>query len=158
MEEVEQASKRGRELRCRRLTKAIRERKREQHSLPHPLCTSHVWHGSVSPKPAQNRREFLGIPWISAVNLESPQAALFSRMPSVSLSLPSALAGRAKTWVCLSCMFWVRNHRQGCAQVPAISKRSTSSWEEIQIFRKATKSAAFWCRSKQIVFVKSKET
>ncbi|XP_077423164.1 tensin-1 isoform X2 [Vanacampus margaritifer] len=28
------------------------------------------------------------------------------RMPSVSLSLPSALAGRARTWVCLSCMFW----------------------------------------------------
>ncbi|KAM4710783.1 tensin-1 isoform 2-T2 [Anableps anableps] len=27
-------------------------------------------------------------------------------MPSVSLSLPSALAGRARTWVCLSCMFW----------------------------------------------------
>ncbi|XP_051283466.1 tensin isoform X6 [Dicentrarchus labrax] len=30
----------------------------------------------------------------------------FFRMPSVSLSLPSALAGRARTWVCLSCMFW----------------------------------------------------
>lgn len=28
-------------------------------------------------------------------------------MPSVSLSLPAALAGRARTWVCLSCMFWV---------------------------------------------------
>ncbi|XP_071003977.1 tensin-1-like isoform X2 [Oncorhynchus clarkii lewisi] len=27
-------------------------------------------------------------------------------MPSVSLSLPVALAGRARTWVCLSCMFW----------------------------------------------------
>ncbi|XP_051565512.1 tensin-1-like isoform X2 [Myxocyprinus asiaticus] len=27
-------------------------------------------------------------------------------MPSVSLSLPAALAGRARTWVCLSCMFW----------------------------------------------------
>uniref|UniRef100_A0A3Q1IPU1 Tensin 1 n=1 Tax=Anabas testudineus TaxID=64144 RepID=A0A3Q1IPU1_ANATE len=27
-------------------------------------------------------------------------------MPSVSLNLPSALAGRARTWVCLSCMFW----------------------------------------------------
>ncbi|XP_074520306.1 tensin-1 isoform X3 [Halichoeres trimaculatus] len=27
-------------------------------------------------------------------------------MPSVSLSLPSALAGSARTWVCLSCMFW----------------------------------------------------
>ncbi|KAL4660189.1 tensin-1 isoform X2 [Arapaima gigas] len=27
-------------------------------------------------------------------------------MPSVSLSMPSALAGRARTWVCLSCMFW----------------------------------------------------
>ncbi|XP_068165030.1 tensin-1 isoform X2 [Antennarius striatus] len=27
-------------------------------------------------------------------------------MPSVSLSLPSTLAGRARTWVCLSCMFW----------------------------------------------------
>ncbi|KAL6484454.1 hypothetical protein MHYP_G00064990 [Metynnis hypsauchen] len=29
-------------------------------------------------------------------------------MPSVSLSLPAALAGRARTWVCLSCMFWTR--------------------------------------------------
>lgn len=29
-------------------------------------------------------------------------------MPSVSLSLPSTLAGRTRTWVCLSCMFWVR--------------------------------------------------
>lgn len=29
-------------------------------------------------------------------------------MPSVSLSLPTALAGPARTWVCLSCMFWVR--------------------------------------------------
>lgn len=29
-------------------------------------------------------------------------------MPSVSLSLPAALAGPARTWVCLSCMFWVR--------------------------------------------------
>ncbi|ROL52248.1 hypothetical protein DPX16_4798 [Anabarilius grahami] len=28
-------------------------------------------------------------------------------MPSVSLNLPAALAGRARTWVCLSCMFWV---------------------------------------------------
>ncbi|XP_035506933.2 tensin-1 isoform X6 [Scophthalmus maximus] len=27
-------------------------------------------------------------------------------MPSVSLSLPTALAGPARTWVCLSCMFW----------------------------------------------------
>ncbi|KAM6984951.1 tensin-1 [Aplochiton taeniatus] len=27
-------------------------------------------------------------------------------MPSVSVSLPAALAGRARTWVCLSCMFW----------------------------------------------------
>ncbi|XP_041936544.1 tensin isoform X4 [Alosa sapidissima] len=27
-------------------------------------------------------------------------------MPSVSLGLPAALAGRARTWVCLSCMFW----------------------------------------------------
>ncbi|XP_052420798.1 tensin-1 isoform X2 [Carassius gibelio] len=27
-------------------------------------------------------------------------------MPSVSLNLPAALAGRARTWVCLSCMFW----------------------------------------------------
>ncbi|XP_040004232.1 tensin-1 isoform X3 [Xiphias gladius] len=27
-------------------------------------------------------------------------------MPSVSLSLPAALAGPARTWVCLSCMFW----------------------------------------------------
>ncbi|XP_028846764.1 tensin-1 isoform X5 [Denticeps clupeoides] len=27
-------------------------------------------------------------------------------MPSVALSLPAALAGRARTWVCLSCMFW----------------------------------------------------
>ncbi|XP_063069530.1 tensin-1 isoform X3 [Engraulis encrasicolus] len=27
-------------------------------------------------------------------------------MPSVSLSLPAALAGRARTWVCLSCMVW----------------------------------------------------
>ncbi|XP_041722232.2 tensin-1 isoform X2 [Coregonus clupeaformis] len=27
-------------------------------------------------------------------------------MPSVSLSLPAALAGQARTWVCLSCMFW----------------------------------------------------
>ncbi|XP_062862640.1 tensin-1 isoform X4 [Trichomycterus rosablanca] len=27
-------------------------------------------------------------------------------MPSVSLSLPAALAGRSRTWVCLSCMFW----------------------------------------------------
>ncbi|XP_052003921.1 tensin-1 isoform X4 [Xyrauchen texanus] len=27
-------------------------------------------------------------------------------MPSVSLSLPAALAGHARTWVCLSCMFW----------------------------------------------------
>ncbi|XP_051913626.1 tensin-3 isoform X4 [Hippocampus zosterae] len=27
-------------------------------------------------------------------------------MPTASLSLPSALAGRARTWVCLSCMFW----------------------------------------------------
>ncbi|XP_063733769.1 tensin-1 isoform X12 [Eleginops maclovinus] len=32
--------------------------------------------------------------------------SFFLRMPSVSLSLPSALAGRARTWVCLSCMFW----------------------------------------------------
>lgn len=30
-------------------------------------------------------------------------------MPSVSLSLPTALAGPARTWVCLSCMFWVRS-------------------------------------------------
>ncbi|TNN70278.1 hypothetical protein EYF80_019492 [Liparis tanakae] len=28
-------------------------------------------------------------------------------MPSVSLSLPTSLAGRARTWVCLSCMFWL---------------------------------------------------
>ncbi|XP_077435248.1 tensin 1b isoform X14 [Vanacampus margaritifer] len=27
-------------------------------------------------------------------------------MPSVSLSLPAVLAGPARTWVCLSCMFW----------------------------------------------------
>ncbi|XP_065818574.1 tensin-1 isoform X3 [Labrus bergylta] len=27
-------------------------------------------------------------------------------MPSVSLSMPTALAGPARTWVCLSCMFW----------------------------------------------------
>ncbi|KAG7463795.1 hypothetical protein MATL_G00180430 [Megalops atlanticus] len=27
-------------------------------------------------------------------------------MPSVSLSLPATLAGHARTWVCLSCMFW----------------------------------------------------
>ncbi|XP_031415790.1 tensin-1 isoform X2 [Clupea harengus] len=27
-------------------------------------------------------------------------------MPSVSLSLPATLAGRARTWVCLSCMVW----------------------------------------------------
>ncbi|XP_029112468.1 tensin-like isoform X5 [Scleropages formosus] len=27
-------------------------------------------------------------------------------MPSASLSLPATLAGRARTWVCLSCMFW----------------------------------------------------
>ncbi|XP_053352608.1 tensin-1 isoform X2 [Clarias gariepinus] len=27
-------------------------------------------------------------------------------MPSVSLSMPPALAGRTRTWVCLSCMFW----------------------------------------------------
>uniref|UniRef100_A0AAY5EAI0 Tensin 1b n=1 Tax=Electrophorus electricus TaxID=8005 RepID=A0AAY5EAI0_ELEEL len=27
-------------------------------------------------------------------------------MPSVSLSLPAMLAGQARTWVCLSCMFW----------------------------------------------------
>ncbi|KAF3842819.1 hypothetical protein F7725_001668 [Dissostichus mawsoni] len=27
-------------------------------------------------------------------------------MPSVSLSLPAALAGPPRTWVCLSCMFW----------------------------------------------------
>ncbi|KAJ8004633.1 hypothetical protein DPEC_G00138350 [Dallia pectoralis] len=27
-------------------------------------------------------------------------------MPSVSLGLPSALAGPSRTWVCLSCMFW----------------------------------------------------
>ncbi|XP_059896727.1 tensin-1-like isoform X3 [Gadus macrocephalus] len=27
-------------------------------------------------------------------------------MPSVSLSLPPALVGPARTWVCLSCMFW----------------------------------------------------
>ncbi|XP_062312181.1 tensin-1-like [Osmerus eperlanus] len=27
-------------------------------------------------------------------------------MPSVSLSLPAALTGRARTWVCLSCMLW----------------------------------------------------
>lgn len=33
---------------------------------------------------------------------------LFVTMPSVSLSLPTALAGPARTWVCLSCMFWVR--------------------------------------------------
>lgn len=38
------------------------------------------------------------------------------RMPSVSLSLPSALTGRARTWVCFSCMFWVRN------QVSAVSR------------------------------------
>ncbi|XP_056286817.1 tensin-1 isoform X4 [Pseudoliparis swirei] len=35
-----------------------------------------------------------------------PGVPFFSRMPSVSLSLPTALAGRARTWVCLSCMFW----------------------------------------------------
>ncbi|XP_048862112.1 tensin-like isoform X15 [Brienomyrus brachyistius] len=27
-------------------------------------------------------------------------------MPSASFGLPAALAGRARTWVCLSCMFW----------------------------------------------------
>ncbi|KAK1165516.1 tensin-like isoform X1 [Acipenser oxyrinchus oxyrinchus] len=27
-------------------------------------------------------------------------------MPSVSLSLPNGLMGRARTWICLSCMFW----------------------------------------------------
>ncbi|XP_053483351.1 tensin-1 isoform X2 [Ictalurus furcatus] len=27
-------------------------------------------------------------------------------MPSVSLSMPPAMAGRSRTWVCLSCMFW----------------------------------------------------
>ncbi|KAF5891557.1 tensin-1 isoform X11, partial [Clarias magur] len=27
-------------------------------------------------------------------------------MPSVSLSMPPAMAGRTRTWVCLSCMFW----------------------------------------------------
>ncbi|KAJ8403459.1 hypothetical protein AAFF_G00352310 [Aldrovandia affinis] len=36
---------------------------------------------------------------------ESPESD--RRMPSVSLSLPTALAGQARTWVCLSCMFWV---------------------------------------------------
>ncbi|XP_039462607.1 tensin isoform X1 [Oreochromis aureus] len=54
-----------------------------------------------------NCREFLGILWISAVRLGSPlEWHLFCRMPSVSLPMPSALAGRARTWVCLSCMFW----------------------------------------------------
>uniref|UniRef100_A0AAX7SNY8 Tensin 1 n=1 Tax=Astatotilapia calliptera TaxID=8154 RepID=A0AAX7SNY8_ASTCA len=58
-------------------------------------------------RPVWNCREFLGILWISAVRLGSPlEWHLFRRMPSVSLPMPSALAGRARTWVCLSCMFW----------------------------------------------------
>ncbi|KAM4560094.1 tensin-1 isoform 2-T2 [Odontesthes bonariensis] len=60
----------------------------------------------MSQRPAWKRWEFLGIPWNSAVRPGEPFTSAFSRMPSVSLSLPSALAGRARTWVCLSCMFW----------------------------------------------------
>lgn len=47
----------------------------------------------------------LGIPW--SVVAAATASFLHITMPSVSLSLPTALAGPARTWVCLSCMFWV---------------------------------------------------
>lgn len=88
--------------------------------LPRPRCTSHFWHGFM--RPVWNCREFLGILWISAVRLGSPlEWHLFRRMPSVSLPMPSALAGRARTWVCLSCMFWVRDWRRACVQVSGVN-------------------------------------
>lgn len=62
-----------------------------------------------------------------------PPSGTFFRMPSVSLSLPSALAGRARTWVCLSCMFWVRNRRSRCV----------CRWLQM---RKATESGLFLSR------------
>lgn len=66
---------------------AIRERKREQHSLPQPRRTSCVWHGSVSPNPAWSCWEFLGIPWIVAVSpRRAPEWHSFQDALSVSVT------------------------------------------------------------------------
>lgn len=88
----EQPSKGGRALRCGSLNKAIRERKRGQRSLPQPRRTSCVWHGSVSPNPAWNRWEILGIPWIVAV---SPRRApeWHSFQDALSLSVTALQPG-----------------------------------------------------------------
>lgn len=70
---VEEVGRGGRELRCDRATRAVRERKKRGQendssapfSPPIPkasVAPSRIWHGSASPIPARNRWEFLGIP------------------------------------------------------------------------------------------------
>lgn len=49
-------------------------------------------------------------------------------MPSVSLSLPAALAGRARTWVCLSCMFWVSRGSVHLTGMGGIGEETAFSW------------------------------
>lgn len=123
VEEVEQASKRGRELRWGRLTKAIREGK-TRAAFPSPpsvhlvrLAWICVAKACVEPPGISGSTvDFCREPESSPPPPAPPPSSGTSylvRMPSVSLSLPSALAGRARTWVCLSCMFWVRKLQTG---------------------------------------------
>lgn len=60
--------------------------------------------GSSSPGWIRLKEEHWSVATAAAASLSLLSVA----MPSVSLSLPTALAGPARTWVCLSCMFWVR--------------------------------------------------
>lgn len=62
-------------------------------------------------------------------------------MPSVSLGLPAVLAAPARTWVCLSCMFWVRERRRPschctfnvCPWQPCVSARGRRDKEHVSL-------------------------
>lgn len=110
-------------------TKAIQKRKWE---YPYPESSACVC-------TAKTCVEALGISGITIQDSCCEAGKADPRMPSVSLSLPSALAGRARTWVCLSCMFWVRDRRS--ANIASL-KEFDSFWE---IYPRMNDQVVFIC-------------
>ena len=76
-------------------------------------------HDSAAPDTSSGRRILAGAHWAVA-------SLLPIIMPSVSLSLPTALAEPARTWICLSCMFWVRLFQ---LEILLCSRLSVATWE-----------------------------